>query len=281
MMKRYKKKVSFSENGEKRRPQFMGMTHCGEGRGGQRRRIPIRDILDDPEDRRELMISTIIATQAREGIEVTREQAERAYDKIQRELRREQNPGVAPIRRNDDASMAGAMQSFSRFHSREPGKGVFPFHKQEQGIFTLPEYVAWPDEIVAAGNAARTLYESDKWHKRGKTVQYFHDHDKGVKFIVPDDGHVKGHSVRLSYEWPDEVVLIGECIGFVFVPFETGEITEGVMKGKNVLVSSPDGWVDSRKKNRIFLAIINLDGGGVEAIIDGPNLRITSHGIEG
>jgi hypothetical protein len=31
----------------------------------------------------------------------------------------------------------------------------------------------------------------------------------------------------------------------------------------------------------VFLAIINLSGGGVEGIIDGGNLRITSHGIEG
>ena len=277
-MKRYKKRVSFSE---KRRPRVTGMTRRGEGGERRHRRLPVRDILDDPDERRELMISTIIATQAREGIEVTREQAARAYDKIQRELRLEQNPGVAPMHRNDDASMAGAMKTFSRFHSRDPGKGVFPFHKQEQGIFTLPEYVEWPDEIVVTGDAARTLYESDKWHKRGDTVQYFHDHDKGVKFIVPDDGSVEGQPVRLPYEWPDEVMLIGECIGFVIVPFETGEITEGIMKGKNVLVSSPDGWVDSRKPNRIFLAIINLDGGGVEAIIDGPNLRITSHGIEG
>ena len=250
----------------------------------RRKRVPIKDILDDPVERRELMIRTIIATQAREGIEVTREQAERAYDKIQEELRRgtKRNPGQMPfLARNDEQSMAGAMKTFSRFHSREPGEGVYPFHRKDQGIFQLPEYVEWPESIVATGNAARTLYESDKWHKRGDTVQYFHDHDKGVKFIVPDDGQTEGKPIELPYGWPDEVMLIGECIGFVVVPFETGEITEGVMRGKNVLVSSPDGWVNKRKPNRIFLAIINLDGGGIEAIIDGPKLRITSHGIEG
>lgn len=249
-----------------------------------RRRVCIRDILDDPAERRELMIRTIIATQAREGIEVTREQAERAYEKIQLELRRgaEKNPGHMPsMARNDEQSMAAAKQTFSRFHSREPGKGVFPFHSEEKGIFQLPEYVEWPEGIVEAGNAARTLYESDKWHKRGDTVQYFHDHEKGAKFMVPDDGKAQGKSVTLPYSWPDEVMLIGKCIGFVIVPFETGEITEGIMRGKNVLVSSPDGWVDKKKPNRIFLAIINLDGGGIEAIIDGPKLRITSHGIEG
>jgi len=76
-------------------------------------------------------------------------------------------------------------------------------------------------------------------------------------------------------------MLIGECIGFVIRPEDTGEITEGVMKGKNILVASPDGWVNPKKPNRVFLAIINLNGGGVEGIIDGPNLRLTPHGIEG
>jgi len=132
-----------------------------------RRRVQIKDILQDPEQRRELMIQTLIATQAREGVITTREQAERAYDKILRELHQEQlhsNPGAPPtMHRNDAKSMAGAMQTFKRFHSREPGSGVYPFHKREQGVFELPEYVEWPDCPIEAGNAARTLYESDKW----------------------------------------------------------------------------------------------------------------------
>jgi len=247
------------------------------------RRIDVRGILDDPKQRRELMITTIIATQAREGIETTREDAERAYDKIIAELRRgkQRNSGSAPLRRNDEKSMAGAMDAFKRFHSREPGEGVYPFHRNKQGVFALPEYVQWPDSVIDIGAAARTLYESDKWHKRGDTVQYFHDHDKDVRFVTADDGETFGKPARLSFGWPDEVMLVGQCIGFVVVPDETGAITEGVMRGKNVLVSSPDGWVDPRKPNRIFLAIINLEGGGVEAVIHGPNLRITAHGIEG
>ena len=45
------------------------------------------DLLADPVKRKELMVRVIIATQAREGIETTREQAEAAYEKIQREKR--------------------------------------------------------------------------------------------------------------------------------------------------------------------------------------------------
>jgi len=43
------------------------------------RRIDVRAILADPDLRRKLMVSTIQATQAREGIETSREQADRAY----------------------------------------------------------------------------------------------------------------------------------------------------------------------------------------------------------
>jgi hypothetical protein len=45
----------------------------------ENRRVDIRRILADPELRRELMVATVQATQAREGIETSREQAERAY----------------------------------------------------------------------------------------------------------------------------------------------------------------------------------------------------------
>jgi len=49
------------------------------------KRVDVRAILSDSLLRKELMLDTIIATQAREGITTTREQAEKAYDKIQRE----------------------------------------------------------------------------------------------------------------------------------------------------------------------------------------------------
>lgn len=45
----------------------------------KKRRVDIRGILANPDLRRELMVPTLQATQAREGIETSREQAERAY----------------------------------------------------------------------------------------------------------------------------------------------------------------------------------------------------------
>ena len=44
-----------------------------------KRRVDLRRILAQPDLRRELMVQTLEATQAREGIDTTREQAERAY----------------------------------------------------------------------------------------------------------------------------------------------------------------------------------------------------------
>ena len=49
------------------------------------RRVDVKAILRDPVLRKKLMVHTLIATQAREGIQTTVEQAEAAYDKVQRE----------------------------------------------------------------------------------------------------------------------------------------------------------------------------------------------------
>lgn len=50
------------------------------------KRINIKAILADPAKRRKLMVATIQATQAREGIDTTKEQAERAYDHVKGEI---------------------------------------------------------------------------------------------------------------------------------------------------------------------------------------------------
>lgn len=51
------------------------------------KRVKLQEITGNPELRRKLMVDTIIATQAREGITTTREQAEAAYDKVLSENR--------------------------------------------------------------------------------------------------------------------------------------------------------------------------------------------------
>jgi hypothetical protein len=49
------------------------------------KRFDIKAILRDPVKRRELMVRCIMTTQHMEGIMTTREQAEAAYDKVQKE----------------------------------------------------------------------------------------------------------------------------------------------------------------------------------------------------
>ena len=48
-------------------------------------RVNIFSILSNPVLKRRLMVAVIIATQAREGIDTTQQQAEEAYDKVQQE----------------------------------------------------------------------------------------------------------------------------------------------------------------------------------------------------
>jgi hypothetical protein len=57
------------------------------------KRIDINKILADPELRKEMMIRVVIATQAREGIETTWEQAEAAYEKVRKEKRKVNSVG--------------------------------------------------------------------------------------------------------------------------------------------------------------------------------------------
>lgn len=52
------------------------------------RRVNIKTILADPVKRREMAIRFIMTAQAMEGIDTTREQAERAIDTVANEVRR-------------------------------------------------------------------------------------------------------------------------------------------------------------------------------------------------
>ena len=55
--------------------------------GEEMSRINIKQILNNPKLWKEMCVRTIIATQAREGIETTQVQAEAAFDKVREEKR--------------------------------------------------------------------------------------------------------------------------------------------------------------------------------------------------
>jgi hypothetical protein len=177
--------------------------------------------------------------------------------------------------------LEAAIRTFERFHDRPAGEGVYPFTGKREGIFKQQLQVPDANETGLVGAAVRTLYESDKWHPAGETVQYYHDHDKGVRFYAPLDAVPDADPDPFPYEFPGELMMIGECIGFRVTPTWLGKTVDSNMKGRNILVASPDGYVDPKWPERCFLAIVNLDKNVVEGLIDGPKLRITAHGIEG
>lgn len=56
------------------------------------KQVNIKEILLNPEQKQELMVGVIQFLQNIEGIDTTKEQAENAYDKVQRELKNYDTP---------------------------------------------------------------------------------------------------------------------------------------------------------------------------------------------
>lgn len=182
-----------------------------------------------------------------------------------------------------------ARKTFKAFHARDP-EPVYPFDAEPNPEFDID--VQFPD-FVCVGRAVRVLYDSDKWNEVGDVVGYYHTHG-------PDDGDLVfsgGNKVQLyapkpyfqnftmckfPVKWPDEIVPLGGCSGWVAEPKNSkdGKLFEGKCKNA-VLYCSPYGWVSRREPLRVFLAVIELDTGVVEAIINGPGLIVTPDGIEG
>jgi hypothetical protein len=65
------------------------------------KRYNMKKILADPKLRRELIIQSTIATQAREGIIVTREEAESSYDEVMKETGARHSPGPSSRNKQD------------------------------------------------------------------------------------------------------------------------------------------------------------------------------------
>lgn len=58
------------------------------------KQVNIKEILSNPEQKKELMVGVIQFLQNIEGIDTTKEQAENAYDKVQRELKNYDTPST-------------------------------------------------------------------------------------------------------------------------------------------------------------------------------------------
>lgn len=167
---------------------------------------------------------------------------------------------------------SGARKAFETFHDKPAGEPVHPLENAEDGEWAMD--VVLPS-MKPAGRATRVMYRSDKWHTPGSTVDYYHDHPAhGVRLWLPAP-----RGQRFPYKWPDAVAVLGVCTAWYHDP-GNGAVQETKPKGC-ILVASPYGHVDATAPQRIFLAAVERRTGRVLALIDGPSLRLTAHGIEG
>lgn len=198
----------------------------------RKRRIDVKGILADPDLRRKLMVPTIQATQAREGIETTREQADRAYyvvtegeratffdlqrfrgRKGQLDRRHEmfvlaiQNAedGVRfDVARRDFSSMGGVPIAYSRvglvahifreFPSLEPFWG---FTRRGASTGSDPKYVRFWWEIEKLGRKDR--FSWNRFAKGGAFCRFYAD----IELVVhwdPDKRTFAGFTGRKGRE---------------------------------------------------------------------------------
>jgi len=185
--------------------------------------------------------------------------------------------------------MSRAKDTFETFHKRDI-EPVYPFNHYKNALITFD--IGLPN-IVHVGKAVRVLYDSDKWNDVGDVTGYYHDHgpDDGdhvfspknlVKLYAPKKYFPRKKTVKLPVKWPKELVLLGGCDGWV--AREATAKPHEVIKADTddcILVCSPFGWLSKKDEKQVFLAVIEVSTGYLEALIHGPGLRVTAAGITG
>jgi len=128
------------------------------------------------------------------------------------------NPGTASSR---------ALEKFIEFHDFEPREtGAIPGLKI-------------PSSVKVAGDAVHVMYRSDKWHE-GRSDDYIHEHDGGVK--VGRTGTCPGptRSVPAEIQRVTTLVRIGRCLGVAYADAD-GNVVEMRPDGSVQLYCSPNG----------------------------------------
>lgn len=177
------------------------------------------------------------------------------------------------------AKIDRARAAFETFHDKPSGEKVYPFARKNSGEWTQDVLIA---PMRPVGEAVRVMYRSDKWHRPGKTTDYYHDHTRGhVRLWMPCGAGQRGK--RFPYSWPGAVAVLGKCTAWYFVPDDRSgsEDVEEHKPQSALLVASPYGHVDGTAPQRVFLAVVDWNTGDVLSMIEGQGLRLTSHGIEG
>lgn len=106
-----------------------------------------------------------------------------------------------------------AVTKYLEFHGQDPRK-LGAFHAD----------LVIPSEAVLAGDAVQLLYRSDKLNPTtGEDegwIDYFHDHDKGVRLYRCDRAADEEGPVRAVPAWlrrTKELTWLGYCLGFSYV----------------------------------------------------------------
>lgn len=129
----------------------------------------------------------------------------------------------------------------------------------------------WPKRWGKLGEAKTTYYRSDKWHKDGKFVNYFHDHSAGVACYHPMGAQRGLTATRPPISaWPETGVVLGNFLGWD-IELPDGRLLEAEPDSKaSLLCSSPDGHM-------LFV----VEDGCITGILVGKSLKVEAEGIDG
>jgi hypothetical protein len=266
----------------------------------ERRRLNVRAILADKDLRRALMVPTIQATQAREGIETTLEQAERAYyvvteaeravffelepfkggkkderderhEVFVKSLRSEESGVRHDVARRDFSSVEGSPLAYRRlnllaplFHSWPSLKSVFGVVQRGAPTAEDERLVRWHWEVQRNGSSANHTWVP--FSKGGSFSRFYYD----VALRVAWDP-----TRRTFFDWygrPGRPIERPESLDNFFIPSVTWP--RRTQRGFNVryvanaVFSDKSGFVQPRKEQDLWFVLGVLNSSLVQFVLD-------------
>jgi hypothetical protein len=133
-----------------------------------------------------------------------------------------------------------------------------------------------PETAACVGPALYVLYRSSKLdpftyaEPEGGSIDYIHEHKKGVKVYLPDSDWGPDRKVPKRIHESNKLTFLGECLGFGYID-DDGDEVEATCRGKVELCSTPSG--------KALLVVENRKE--VLALIWGGTLGVKPQGIVG
>lgn len=267
----------------------------------ERRRMNVRAILADKNLRRALMVPTIQAIQAREGIETTREQAERAYyvvteaeraaffdlerfkggkkgepDKrhevFVKSLRPEETGARDDVARRDFSAVEGSPLAYRRLSLLAPLFRSWPSLKSVFGVVQRGAPTAEDERLVrfhweVPRNSSSANHSWEPFSKGGSFSRFYYD----VTLRVAWDP-----TRRTFFDWygrPGRPIERPESLDNFFIPSVTWP--RRTQRGFNVryvanaVFSDKSGFVQPRKEQDLWFVLGVLNSSLVQFVLDG------------